>query len=335
MWWLFIIYAVLLVSVVFLSNRIAKYTDYVEGHTKLTGALLGGIVLAGITSLPELVTGITSSLLGEPELVQGDILGSNIFDIFVIGLIMLVFIKTVRNKDVSKDNSKFVLWCIIISAIIGVSILIQVLCNVSFVIPYINVNPLTFVCIGLYVVALLTTKKTEDEKEGDKQEESSSVVVDKKELKLVVAKFVVCAIVLIGVSVAITFISNIISNEYGLGKGLAGALFLGVATSLPEIISSFTLAKLGNYDAAYGNIIGSCLFNFLVLGITDIFFFKGTVFVVNLPSLFATICMFVAMVAMYCSYWVKRPNKKANVVALSVCASIIFASYITFLLVLA
>ena len=83
MWWLFILYAVLLVGVVYLSNTVAKCTDYIEKHTKLTGALLGGIVLAGITSLPELVTGITSSLLGEPSLVQGDIFGSNIFDICI------------------------------------------------------------------------------------------------------------------------------------------------------------------------------------------------------------------------------------------------------------
>ena len=334
MWWLFLIYACLLGGVVVLSNKVATYTDFIEKNTKLTGALLGGVILAGITSLPELVTGITSSLLGEPELVQGDIFGSNIFDVFVIGLIMFSFIKTVRKTDVSKDNAKFVVWCLIIAFVIGVSILVQVLCNVSFVIPYINVNALTIVCIALYVIALLTTSKTEDveEENAEQQKEQSD---DKSSIKSVVTKFIICSIILIGVSIAITFTSNIIANEYGLGKGLAGALFLGVATSLPEIISSFTLVKLGNYNAAYGNIIGSCLFNFMVLGITDVFFFSGTVFVVNMQSFYATLCMFVAMFAMLMSYVFKKPEKKLNAVALSVCASVIIAAYVVFLVVLA
>lgn len=334
MWWLFIIYAVLLISVVFLSSKIANYTDFIEKNTKLTGALLGGIVLAGITSLPELVTGITSSLLGEPELVQGDILGSNIFDIFVIGLIMLLFIKSVRKTNVSKDGGRFVLWCMIISAFIGFAIIVQVFAGVSFVIPYINVNALTFICIGLYVVALLTTRKTEESSENDEGEKVAETE-DKGQLKKIVAKFVVCAVALIGVSIAITYTSNIIANEYGLGKGLAGALFLGVATSLPEIISSFTLVKLGNYNVAYGNIIGSCLFNFLVLGITDVFYFAGTVFVTNMQSFYAVLCMFVAMCAMFVSYKIKKPEKQVNAVALSLCASVILISYVVFLVVLA
>ena len=154
-------------------------------------------------------------------------------------------------------------------------------------------------------------------------------------IKLCTRICIICAIVLIGVSIAITFTSNIIANEYGLGKGLAGALFLGVATSLPEIISSFTLAKLGNYNAAYGNIIGSCLFNFMVLGITDIFYFAGTVFVTNMVSFYAVLCMFVAMIAMFLSYKFKKPQKQLNSVALSLCASIILISYVVFLVVLA
>ena len=334
MWWLFIIYAALLVGVVFLSNKIANYTDFIEKNTKLTGALLGGIVLAGITSLPELVTGITSSLLGEPELVQGDILGSNIFDIFIIGLIMLLFIKTVRKSNVSKDGGRFALWCMIIAVLIGVAILIQVFTGVSFVIPYININALTFVCIGLYVVALLTTKKT-DEGTETVEEVKNELKAGKTEIKRVVAKFALCSVVLIGVSIAITFTSNFIANEYGLGKGLAGALFLGVATSLPEIISSFTLVKLGNYNAAYGNIIGSCLFNFMVLGITDVFYFAGTVFTINMTSFYAVLCMFVAMCAMFVSYKAKKPEKQLNAVVLSLCAAVILVSYVVFLVVLA
>ena len=212
---------------------------------------------------------------------------------------------------------------------------IPVFANISFVIPYINVNALTIVCIALYVIALVTTSKTEEKEEEADEQPQQELTAPKSSLKSVIAKFVVCSVVLIGVSIAITFTSNMIADNYGLGKGLAGALFLGVATSLPEIISSFTLIKLGNYNAAYGNIIGSCLFNFLVLGITDVFFFSGTVFVVNMQSFYAALCMFVAMFAMLSSVIFKKKEQKLNPVALSVCASVIIISYVVFLVVLA
>ena len=115
MWWLFVLYVVAIVLVVFLSNKVANYTDIIEKRTKLSGALLGGIVLAGITSLPELVTGITSSLLGEPELVQGDIFGSNVFDVCIIGVLMICFLRVVQKTKVSRDNAKFVLYCMLIA----------------------------------------------------------------------------------------------------------------------------------------------------------------------------------------------------------------------------
>ena len=339
MWWLFILYAVLLVGVVYLSNTVAKCTDYIEKHTKLTGALLGGIVLAGITSLPELVTGITSSLLGEPSLVQGDIFGSNIFDICILGVIMIVFGRTVKQANVSKDNARLVLWSGLICACIIVVGLIEIFCNVSFVIPYVNINVLAIVCIAVYILALATTQKVDEDIKSDVQSEIDNqnvdVSVNKAELKSVVTKFVVSALLLIGVSIAITFISNIISDEFGLGKGLVGAIFLGVATSLPEIISSFTLVKLGNYNSAYGNIIGSCFFNFLVLGIADMFFFGGTVFMANLKSVYATLCFLVGLGALYLSYFLKARTKHCNQTTLTLCGLTTLVCYVVCLFVLA
>lgn len=343
MWWLFILYAVLLVLVVFLSNIVAKCTDYIEKHTKLTGALLGGVVLAGITSLPELVTSITSSLLGEPNLVQGDILGSNIFDICILGVIMIVFGKVVKNSTISKDNARFVLWTGLICLCIIAVTLIEVLCGVSLVIPYVNINVLTFVCIILYIVALLTMKKVDENKaqntvnttNTNTNNQSVDVVTDKKELKSVIIKFVISAVFLIGVSIGITFISNFISNEYGLGKGLVGALFLGVATSLPEIISSFTLVRLGNYNSAFGNIIGSCLFNFLVLSIADVFYFGGSVFLASLSSVYAVLCILVSLCALYLSYLLQTRTKYCNRGTLALCGIVTVICYVVFLIILA
>lgn len=337
MWWLFIVYAIALGLVIFLSNKVARYTDIIEKRTKVSGALMGGIVLAGITSLPELVTSITSSFLGEPELVQGDIYGSNIFDICIIGVIMMFFAKLVKKTKISKANAKFVLYCIIITALIIIEVVLGVFAGVSLTIPYVNINALTIISIVLYFVAVFTTPTTKDI-EQVRAGEHVNVKEDtpKHLLKPIIAKFVICAVLLVGVSIAITFLSNTIANEYGLNKGLAGALFLGLATSLPEIVGSFTLVKVGNYDAAYGNIIGSCLFNFMILGLADIFYFGGTVFLTNLTTLYVCICMIVALFGMMLSYILKRFTKNgANVVTIPLCGFMCVVSFVVSLIVLA
>ena len=78
---LFLLFAFL---TVFLSIKLSYYVDYLSKHSKVSGAFLAGIVLAGVTSLPECVTCFSAIFVDNNLLAVGDILGSNIFNIFMI-----------------------------------------------------------------------------------------------------------------------------------------------------------------------------------------------------------------------------------------------------------
>ena len=79
---LYLEYIVLAALVVFLSVRLSYYVDCLDKKTNLSGAFIGGVMLAAVTSLPELFTSLTAVLaLDQPDLVQGNVLGSNIFNI--------------------------------------------------------------------------------------------------------------------------------------------------------------------------------------------------------------------------------------------------------------
>ena len=87
---LYLEYIVLAALVVFLSVRLSYYVDCLDKKTNLSGAFIGGVMLAAVTSLPELFTSLTAVLaLDQPDLVQGNVLGSNIFNLCVIGGLML------------------------------------------------------------------------------------------------------------------------------------------------------------------------------------------------------------------------------------------------------
>ena len=324
MWWIWPIYILCLVLVVFVSTKLAKYVDMLESRTKISGALLGGILLAGITSLPELVTSVTAALIGEPHMTQGNILGSNLFDIAIIGALLLTYPKRLKDVKLTKANNVF-LWTV---ATITAVVLLLTILGVSVVIPYININILSIICIGLYVLSIFVPGSKEEIAQEEEKEVDTTLTI-----KQVVARFIICALVLVGVSVTITFLSDIISEVYGLGKGLAGALFLGIATSLPEIVSSFALCRLGNFNTAMSNLMGSCLFNYMVLALADILYFAGTVFVVDMQTIVLAGCLMLAALMTYLFYYLKRKQNKRCLGFNIGFGTVILPTYVAFLII--
>lgn len=330
MWWIWLIYVLCLVVVVYVSTKIAGVVDALDKKTKLSGAFLGAVLLAGVTSLPELVTSLTGALMNEPDMTLGNILGSNVFDIAIIGFLMVIYCTRIRHKSVSRANSLFNIFVLIISALV----LLCAIFNIRIVIPYLNINILTPIIFVLYIFALLATRQSNDPDEDNEAEVGDTQNrYEFMSVRSLIVRFIICAVVLVGVSIAITFISDYIADAYGLGKGLAGALFLGIATSLPEIISSFALVRFGNFNAAYGNIIGSCMFNYGVIALADVFYFAGTVFITDVQSVILSGCLvFGALVMTVFSYFRRGYTRLKNSLPLQItCGVLISLSYVAFL----
>lgn len=251
--------------VVFLSMKLSKYVDLLDKTTNVSGAFIGGVLLAAVTSLPELFTSLSATLfLKENSLVLGNILGSNIFNIATLSVILLIFFKRFKSSSTSigKNHVLTIVGFLTIYALVGVAMF----CINMPKMGWINiVSP--FILI-IYIFVVFKTPKTE---------EPSDSIQCAITTKQIIARFITAAVLLIGASVAITFITDIISVNLNLGKTFAGALLLGLTTSLPELVSTFSLCKRGNFNAAVGNICGSNLFNFLILVIADVLSFsQGT-----------------------------------------------------------
>ena len=92
MWWIYPVYAVLLIAVVFLSVQLGHLVDLLDRKTKISGAFLGAILLTSITTIPELFSSVSAIfVVGEPELVVGNILGSNLFNMTIMALGTIIF----------------------------------------------------------------------------------------------------------------------------------------------------------------------------------------------------------------------------------------------------
>lgn len=122
----------------------------------------------------------------------------------------------------------------------------------------------------IFITYFIYVRKIASNDSKDLEKDSS------KNVKNLPLKLFIAALLMVISSISLTFLVNKISLMYpAFSSSLIGAILLGITTSLPEVITFYTLITLNNYDLAQANIIGSNLFNLFVLGVSD-FFLKGS-----------------------------------------------------------
>ena len=265
---IYIQYLILVGFVVSLSIFLSKYVDALDKKTNLSGAFIGGVLLASVTSLPEFITSLTAIFaLNQPGLVQGNVFGSNIFNLTILGGCILLFSKKFKNSYISKSH----LMTSIFTIVIFIICFLGMKYNYSLNIGFLNISYVSILILILYIVNI--TKMNDDYSEDFDSDDNLDLTV-----KQIIFRFIIFSILLVIFSMLLTKVTDKLNSQLGLGTTVGGAIFLGIATSLPELTSSFNLVRLGNFNASFGNIIGSNLFNFTILSIGDIFYSKGNIF---------------------------------------------------------
>lgn len=252
-------YIVVTSLVVWFSILASRYIDMIDRSTRLSGAFLGGVLLSAVTSLPELFTSISATVfLDQPDLCIGNILGSDLFNVAILGMVVLLSIRLFGRVECSRSHLIVVGYLILMYAALG----LRWAGVLSLRIGWFDLT--TLVIFALYA---LSVRHLAAENGSDPASDADCEC--KLSVGQIAARFTLASLGIIALSIVLTYITDDIAERLDLGAGLAGALFLGVATSLPEVTSTIALFRIRNYNIAVGNIIGSNVFNFFVLGIAD------------------------------------------------------------------
>jgi len=258
------------------GTRLAMYADVIADKTGLGHALIGMLLLGGITSLPEIVVSMTASISGNPALAVNNLLGSTAFQ----GVMIAVGDFALRKRA--------------LTAVVGTpTVLLQgVFCCLllCLVIGGITLGDYGFAGIGLWGSAILglsilflwivaNSRGREawlpqdlpalgeiEEHEGQPKTLSKAVL-----LTIVVAPVIVVA----GYLLART--GGALAEQTGLGSSFVGALFVGVSTSLPEISTVLAAVRLRRYLLALSDIFGTNIINIGLIGAIDIAYRDGPV----------------------------------------------------------
>ena len=268
-------------AIVYSGTRLSKYGDIIAEKTGLGKVWIGVILMASVTSLPELVTGIGSVTYGGvPDIAVGDVLGSCVFNILIIALLDTVYPVTPISAKAHQGN--------ILSAGFGI-LLLSIAASSIFLgkaaAPMGWIGPYTIVFIVVYIIAMRLVFFYERRQIASFIKEiGSQLRYEEISEKEAVTKFIINAAVVVVAAFFLPEIGAGLAESTGLGQTFVGNILIAISTSLPELVVSLTAIRIDAVDLAVGNLFGSNIFNILILAIDDIFFVKGPLFSFTSPN---------------------------------------------------
>lgn len=322
-------FAVCVAIIIYSGTKLSFYGDKIADLTGMGKAWIGLVLMASVTSLPELITGISSvAIIKAPNLAAGDIFGSCIFNLLIL---------SVLDARINQPLFSMVKSSHIVAAIFGIILLTMAGMAIYLAqeIPTILwISSFTFVLFGVYLVSVWGIFKYDKITLIETPPlEIPKPVTNASDLKKVITGYSLHAFIVIGTAVFLPYFGEHIATSTGLGNSFFGTLFIAAATSLPELVVSLTALRIGSLDMAVGNLLGSNVFNIFILGIDDVFYRNGSLFTAISPSHLLSVFITIIMTAVVGLGLLFKPKKK-YVWILSLDTFIIALLYITLMIYL-
>jgi cation:H+ antiporter len=259
------------------GTKLSKYGDLLAGMLGWGKMFMGIILMALVTSIPELMSGLSSVLIIDaPNLAVGDIVGSCAFNILIISIMDLFYNpKKPLTSAVQPGHLIVAALSIIMLSFVALAIIMP---GVYGRLGWIGGS--SFVFLALYFIAIRVLY-TYEKKHPAINKKSIPKGYTKKQ---VIKKYTMNAIFVMLAAMALPYFGEHLAMATHLGQSFFGTLFLAASTSLPEIVVSVAAIKMGTIDLAIGNIFGSNIFNIGILAIDDIMYFKGPLLAATSPN---------------------------------------------------
>lgn len=260
--------------IAYAGTKLAHYGDIIASKTGWSGSWVGLILLATVTSLPELSTGISSvALANAPNIAVGDVLGSCLFNLSILAIADVLYRPDSIYRNASQGHILSAGFGIVLIAVVGLGLLLGDKTK-PFSIGHIGI----FACISalLYLIAVKSVFSYET---AHLQKAAGKMIGRNGHMSLRQAclAYGVAASVVVSAGIWLPFIATRLADMMGWHKTFVGTLFVAVVTSLPELAVTISALRIGALDMAIANVLGSNLFNILVLAIDDVFFLQGPI----------------------------------------------------------
>ena len=307
------------------GTRLTKYADAISEKTQLGRIWIGIVLVATITAMPEMATGISSAVLVDsPNLAFGTLLGSVCFNLTIVAILDVLNRQRIPAlSQVSSRQLPGALWGMGLLVLAGLGLYLS---------PRVGMPSLGWLSLPavlllvMYPLAVRQILGAEKRHTATEERETTERYANLT-LRGVFVRFYLAAAVVVAAGVWLSFTGDRIADVTGWGTSFVGNLFLAIATSAPEIVVSISAVRMGVPDLALGDILGANMLDTAMVGLVDLFYVRGSIFTatsqVNLVVVVAALVM-----TLMVSLAIARPRDNYVAGRVSWYGPILVASYL-------
>ena len=240
---------------------------FVEGASSIAkkfnvpSMIIGLTIVAMGTSAPEAAVSVTSSLAGQNDMSVANVVGSNFFNILVVLGVSSIIAKLPVQKETIKKDTPFLILISLLLLIFGINLKLG------------RIEGLALLALFIYFL-VNTIKSAKKASAGNSLEVGETAIAIETETtnQISLPKTIIVSIIgIVGIVIGGDMVvdsATSIATSFGMSANLVGLTIVAVGTSLPEFVTSVVAIKKGETEIAIGNVIGSNIFNILlVLGL--------------------------------------------------------------------
>jgi cation:H+ antiporter len=243
--------------VVLAGAALARHADAIAEKTRLGRLWIGSVLLAGATSLPELMADISAVRLGAPDLGVGDLFGSSMANMLILAIVDLLPPRRQVFQHAAFDHALAAALAISLNAVAAVLVLLRP--GASFL----GVGPgSVFLFLGYLAGTRAVFRHAVRERAILPQ--PAGTPAGPHPLRRSVLGFAAAAVAVLIAAPAFAWSAKGIAAVTGLGNTFVGTWLVGLATSLPELVTSLAAVRMGSFDLAVGNLFGSNAINMAI-----------------------------------------------------------------------
>lgn len=305
-------FVVVAAVILFAGSNLCKYGDVIAEKTGMGRTWIGVVLIASVTSLPELITGMSSVALFElPNIAVSNVLGACMFNILIIALLDVLSGPTPISAKAHQGQ--------VIAAGFGIILLglasISIAGGVAF--PSVGwIGSYSFIFFLVYAIAIHTVFLFEKRRIAEfVQEIVEASRYEKIPLKRAYLYYALNASVVIAAATYLPYLGDRIAATTGLGRTFVGTIFIALTTTLPELVVSITALRIDAADLVFGNLFGSNLFNVAILALDDVLYVKGPLLAEVEPANIVTASAAMSMTAVAMVGLTYRLSHKSFLVA--------------------
>ena len=251
---------------------LSRYGDIIADKTGISASWVGLLLLSTATSLPELATGISAvTVANAPNIAVGDVLGSTVFNLTILVMLDAMYQRETLYSRAAQGHILSASLGTLLIAFAGFSLLLDhagispALAHVGLYSPFI---------VMVYLVAMRAVYSYERRTIAEYTEESAERYPDVT-LRQAIKGYLQAALAVVLAGTWLPFIASDLAEMMGWGRSFVGTMLVAAVTSAPEVAVTISALRIGALDMAIANLLGSNLFDIIILAVDDLFYTTG------------------------------------------------------------